>query len=173
MACLGLRQVVFLGEKLMLLPTLHLLWTWSEPHPSAKCRACWYWLKHTQINFLWGKKWDPLFFFFKIGWRHWFHCWTGEKRVRGVHGTKRKNPGKKNVISYLPSHKSEEVNWPWLNLTLLSNSMTNFKNKVTSRKPATSVNISCLSHTKLLSHQNCGFFWFVPKALATLLQKSF
>lgn len=61
MACLGLRQVVFLGEKLMLLPALHLLWTWSEPHPSAKCRACWHWLKNTQINFLWGKKWDPLF----------------------------------------------------------------------------------------------------------------
>lgn len=74
---------------------------------------------------------------------------------------------------YLSPHKSEEINWPWLKPTLLSHSMTNFKNKVTSRKPATSVNISCLFHTKLLSHQNCGLFWCVPKALAKLLQKSF
>lgn len=96
-----------------------------------------------------------------------------EKRGSGGFMEPRERTLKKNVISYLPPHKSEEVNWPWLNPTLLSNSMTNFKNKVTSRKPATSVNISCLFHTKLLSHQNCDLFWFVPKALATLLQKSF
>lgn len=172
MACLGLRQVVFLGEKLMLLPALHLLWTWSEPHPSAKCRACCHWLKNTQINFLWGKKWDPLFSSLRSDDAIDFIVEL-EKRGSGGFMEPRERTLEKKVISYLPPHKSEEVSWPWLNPTLLSNSMTNFKNKVTAWKPATSVNISCLFHTKLLSHQNCGFFRFVPKALATLLQKSF
>lgn len=94
-------------EELMCPQALHLLWTGLEPNLSGKCSAVWHWLKNTQINFLWEKKWDPFFFSFKIGWRHWFHCWTRAERVRGVHGTKRKNTGK-NVISYPPPHNSEE-----------------------------------------------------------------